>query len=105
MIFATVPLRVSLCGDGRDGCDPNARPAGAGVCEFLAAGVGRGAPGGAGCGDQSAAGAGEVRAGRPAAPAPADIPGLSRAEPDLRGHLLAELRVGRAWRAGVWAGG
>jgi hypothetical protein len=65
---------------------------GTGVCEVHAAGAGRGAPGGAGCGDQFAAGGGDVRAGRPAAPAAAGVPGLYRAEPDPRGHLLAELR-------------
>jgi hypothetical protein len=37
MIFAMVPLRISLCGDGGDGYDPHARSAGAGVCEFHAA--------------------------------------------------------------------
>jgi hypothetical protein len=41
MIFSAVPLRISLCGDGRDGRDPHARSAGAGVCELHAAGAGR----------------------------------------------------------------
>src|SRR5262249_56103851 len=93
MIFVAVGERISLWGDVRDGCNPHARSAGAGVRELDADRAGCRAPGGAGCGDPVAAGAGDVRVGRPAAPAPERLPGVPGAEPGLPRHLLAKLRL------------
>jgi len=42
MIFVAVRLRASLWGDGPDGCDLDAGPAGAGVRLLHVGGAGRG---------------------------------------------------------------
>jgi hypothetical protein len=88
----------------RDRRHQHTRSAAPGVRELDAGRAGRRAPGGAGCGDQAAAGAGDVRAWRPAAPAPGGLPCLPGAEPGLHRDLLAALRLGRARRAGLRAG-
>jgi hypothetical protein len=75
---------------------PHTRPAGPGLHQLHAAGAFRRAHGGARCRDPAPAGPCDVRAGRAAAPAAPGVPRLPGAEPDLRRHLLAELRLGRA---------
>src|SRR5215470_6246802 len=95
--LAAVPGQHRVLGDGPDRCDPHARSAAAGVCELYAAGTGRRAAGSARRGGQSAAGAGDVRAGCPAASAAAGLSRLLGAEPSVRGRVLAELWLGRAW--------
>src|SRR5262250_2853858 len=105
MIFVTALLRASLWGDGRDGCDLDARSAGAGV-HLLDAGRARGRAGGGAAGDHPAApGPGVLRVRRPATPAAGHVPGVPEAEPGVCGDLLAALRLGGAGDGDLGAGG